>query len=80
VFGGQVMLHVKVRIDESVTPIAIDYLHLHGRDNGRVSRGIMQWIGEEVCFLIAPPGQERPADFSAAGPGLTLSQWKRAGL
>jgi len=79
VFGGQVMLHVKLRIDEGATPIAVDYLHLHGRDRGRVSKGIMQWVGDEVCFLIAAPDQDRPADFASYdGAGLTLSQWKRA--
>ena len=79
VFGGQVMLHVKVRIDERVTPVAVDYLHLHGRDRGKVSAGIMEWIGDEVCFLMAAPGQGRPTDFSSpAGAGLTFSRWKRA--
>ncbi|HXT14178.1 MAG TPA: TIGR03067 domain-containing protein [Gemmatimonadaceae bacterium] len=78
VFGGQTMLHVKMRIDESATPIAIDYLHVHGRDTGKVSKGIMQWIGDEVCFLMAAPGRERPAEFPpAGGEGMTLSQWKR---
>jgi uncharacterized protein (TIGR03067 family) len=79
VFGGQVMLHVKMRIDDTVTPIAVDYLHLHGRDKGRVSRGIMQWIADEVCFLIAAPGEDRPTDFASFnGAKSTLSQWKRA--
>jgi uncharacterized protein (TIGR03067 family) len=77
VFGGQVMLHVKMRIDESVLPIAVDYLHLRGSDKGKVSYGIVEWIGEEICFLIAKPGQPRPANFSAPGAGLTLSQWKQ---
>jgi uncharacterized protein (TIGR03067 family) len=79
VFGGQVMLEVKMRIDETVMPIAVDYLHLRGRDKGKVSKGILQWVGDEVCFLIAASGQERPADFSSYdGSGLILSQWKRA--
>lgn len=79
VFGGQVMLHVKMRFDESAAPIGVDYLHVHGRDTGKVSKGIMQWVGDEVCFLMAAPGQDRPSDFSSpAGPRLTFSQWKRA--
>jgi uncharacterized protein (TIGR03067 family) len=78
VFGGQVMLHVKMRIDESVVPIAVDYIHLHGPDTGKASKGIMQWLGDDVCFLMAGPGRERPTDFASPnGPGLTLSQWKR---
>jgi uncharacterized protein (TIGR03067 family) len=78
VFGGQVMLHVKTRIDDEVLPVAVDYLHLHGRDKGRVSHGIMEWLGEEVRFLMAAPGQPRPSSFSNPGAGQTLSHWKRA--
>ena len=77
VFGGQVMLHVKMRIDDSVDPIAVDYLHLRGAEKGKVSLGIMEWIGDEVRFLIAAPGQPRPARFSPAGKGQTFSQWRR---
>jgi uncharacterized protein (TIGR03067 family) len=76
VFGGQVMVHAKVRIDESVTPVAIDYLNLDGRQAGTVSHGIMDWIGEDVRFLMARVGQPRPTDFGASGTG-TLSQWRR---
>lgn len=79
VFGGQVMLHVRTRIDESVTPIAVDYLHLRGAGAGGVSKGIMQWIGDEAVFLMAAPGQERPTDFASFhAPGMTLSQWRRS--
>lgn len=79
VFNGQVMLHVKMRIEDGVVPIAVDYLHLHGRSKGKVSHGIMEWVGDEVVFLIAAPGQARPASFaSTAGPGLTLSRWRRS--
>ena len=77
VFGGQVMLHVRTRIDDGVSPIAVDYLHLHGADKGKVSLGIMEWIGEEVRFLMAAPGQPRPTSFSNPGPKQTLSQWRR---
>jgi uncharacterized protein (TIGR03067 family) len=79
VFGGQVMLHAKVRIDDTANPIAIDYLHLHGAQKGKVSAGIMEWIGEEVRFLMATPGKTRPIDFSALSSTQTLSQWKRRG-
>jgi hypothetical protein len=77
IFGGQVMLHLKMRIDETVLPIAVDYLHLQGRDKGKVSLGIMEWVAEEVRFLMAAAGQPRPSDFSALGAMHTLSHWKR---
>ena len=35
IFGGQVMLHAKVRIDDATIPIAVDYLHLKGGAKGR---------------------------------------------
>ena len=78
VFGGQVMLHVKIRIDESVSPVAIDYLHLTGPDQGKVSRGILEWVGEELRILMAAPGHQRPVDFSAPGADQTLSHWRRS--
>ena len=77
VFGGQVMVHAKVRIDEDATPIAVDYLNLQGPEAGGVSRGILEWAGDDVRFLMAAAGQPRPAGF---GPPLgkgTLSQWRR---
>jgi uncharacterized protein (TIGR03067 family) len=77
VFGGQVMVHAKVRIDETVTPMAVDYLNLEGRQAGAVSRGIMEWVGEEVRFLMAGPGRPRPADFDASRDSGTFSQWRR---
>jgi len=77
VFGGQVMVHAKVRIDERATPAAVDYLNLDGAKANTVSRGIMEWVGDEVRFLIAAPGQSRPADFSVPLGTGTLSQWRR---
>lgn len=39
-------LHAKVRIDESATPIAVDYLNLHGRLKHTVTHGT--WNGLET--------------------------------
>ncbi len=77
VFGGQTMVHAKVRIDESATPIAVDYLNLNGNQAGRVSRGIMEWTGDEVRFLMAGPGQPRPASFDPPLPNGIMSRWRR---
>jgi uncharacterized protein (TIGR03067 family) len=75
VFGGQKMVHAKVRIDERARPIAIDYLSLSGKTKGTVTYGIMEWIGEDARFLMAPAGAPRPAEF-APGKG-TLSRWRK---
>jgi uncharacterized protein (TIGR03067 family) len=80
VFGGQTMLHAKVRIDERSRPMPIDYLHLAGRGKGRVSLGLFDWDGEDARFVIAAPGDPRPTDFSCApDSGRTLSRWRKAG-
>jgi len=78
VFGGQVMVHAKVRIDERPSPIAIDYLNIGSGRTGGVSLGILEWAGDEVRFLMADHGNLRPVDFSqTSAPGLTFSQWRR---
>jgi uncharacterized protein (TIGR03067 family) len=77
VFGGQTMVHARVRIDETATPMAVDYLNLDGKQAGTVSRGLMDWVGDEPRFLIAGPGQPRPADFNVKLSTGTLSQWRR---
>ena len=79
VFGGQTMVHAKVRLDEKAAPVAIDYLGLSGSSKGKVSFGILDWVGDELRVNMAPPGKPRPADFTCPkGGGRTLSQWKRA--
>jgi DNA-binding PadR family transcriptional regulator len=40
---------------------------LGGAHIQRVIHGIMEWIGEEVCFLMAPPGSPRPANYAHCG-------------
>jgi uncharacterized protein (TIGR03067 family) len=77
VFGGQVMAHARMKIDESASPIAVDYLNLSGAAKDKVSLGILDWAGDEVRFLIAGPGLPRPSSFAEAGKGTTLSRWRR---
>ncbi|MBV8761263.1 MAG: hypothetical protein JO257_28460, partial [Deltaproteobacteria bacterium] len=75
VFGGQTMVHAKVRIDETQSPIALDYLSLSGKSKGVVTRGIMAWVGDEARFLMAPAGAPRPRSFDETAG--TLSWWRR---
>jgi len=78
VFGGQTIVHARVRIDDAVLPVAIDYLGLSGPAMGQVSLGIMDWVGDELRVHMAAPGDPRPADFTpGAGSRGTLSQWRR---
>ncbi len=78
VFGGQTMVHAKVRCNEAAAPIEVDYLNLAGKSKGSVSRGLFRWDGEEAIFCIAAPGAPRPSDFTCdQGSGRTFSRWKR---
>jgi uncharacterized protein (TIGR03067 family) len=78
VFGGQTMVHAKIRLNDAVTPIEVDYLNLAGKGRGSISLGLMQWVGDEVVFCMGAPGAARPADFTCArASGRTLSRWKR---
>lgn len=80
VFGGQTMLHARMRIDETASPMSIDYLNLAGAAKARISHGSLKWDGDEVTFHIAKAGDARPTDFtSAKGSGSTLSRWRRKG-
>lgn len=78
VFGGQTMVHAKIRFNESTTPTEVDYLNLMGKGRGTVSLGLFRWDGDEAVFCIAAPGALRPSDFNCdKGSGRTLSRWKR---
>jgi uncharacterized protein (TIGR03067 family) len=77
VFGGQTMLHAKMRFDDSAKPTAVDYLNI-GRGAKSLSLGVFEWVGDQARFCMAPAGAPRPTDFSCdAGSGRTLSQWKK---
>jgi uncharacterized protein (TIGR03067 family) len=79
VFGGQTMLHARMRVDESQSPVTVDYLSLAKSTSGQISLGVLDWVGDEVRISMSTPGQPRPSDFSCeSGSGRTLSQWKRA--
>jgi uncharacterized protein (TIGR03067 family) len=78
VFGGQTMLHAKVRFNEASLPLEVDYLNLMGKGKGSISLGLFRWDGDEAVFCIGAPGAPRPSDFSCdKGSGRTLSRWKR---
>lgn len=76
--GGTVVTHVLVRIDETTSPVQVDYFNLDGPAKGTVQRGIMEWQGDVACVCIAASGQSRPAEFSSlGGSGRILSRWRK---
>jgi uncharacterized protein (TIGR03067 family) len=77
-FGGQLIIQAKIKIDETHDPMHVDYCNIGGMTKGTLQLGILKWIGDEACFCMAAPGQPRPEDFECpAGSGRTLSQWRR---
>ena len=50
---------------------------LDGKKAGTVSRGIMEWIGDEVRFVMPPAGRQRPDRFDPPPAKGTLSRWRR---
>jgi hypothetical protein len=78
VFGGQIMLHAKMRFHEGAMPVEVDYLNLAGKGKGSLSLGLFRWDGDEAVFCVGTPGGPRPSDFACEkGSGRTLSRWKR---
>jgi uncharacterized protein (TIGR03067 family) len=78
VFGGQTMLHARMRLDDTQQPVAVDYLNLSGAHARKISLGIMDWHNGEARFLIAAPGQDRPRNFDEPiDKASTLSIWRR---
>lgn len=76
-FGGQTVIHALVRLNESASPVQVDYYTLDGPMKGAVQRGIFKWAGENACFCMGAAGQPRPDDFTCpAGSERTLSQWR----
>jgi uncharacterized protein (TIGR03067 family) len=76
-FGGQVMIHALVKIDESTDPAEVGYYNVGGSCAGSLQYGLLKWVGDEACFCMAAPGQPRPSDFTCApGSGRTFSQWR----
>lgn len=76
VFGGQTMSHAKMRFDDTVSPIAVDYLHLSGSAKGQVAFGIFEWAGDDARFAVAAAGLARPKDFEPR-QAVTVSVWRK---
>lgn len=61
-----------IKVDASASPKAIDIV----REGGKPMLGIYAFEGEEQKVCFAPPGKERPKEFTSKD-GNTLSVWKR---
>jgi uncharacterized protein (TIGR03067 family) len=66
------------KIDATKMPRTIDFVPGSGPSPGKPLLGIYEWEGENLKICHAPPGKDRPTDFSAKeGSEHTLTIWER---
>ena len=77
--GDTVVLESTIKkLDTSKKPKTIDTLHTVGELKGKTVQGIYEIDGDMLRVCMAPPGRERPSEFSAkAGSGNSLVVYTR---
>jgi uncharacterized protein (TIGR03067 family) len=76
--GEQVIMKAKIALDPFGKPKTIDYDVTDGPNKGKKLLGIYELDGDTIKSCFAPPGAERPTDFtSKPGDKHTFSVWKR---
>jgi uncharacterized protein (TIGR03067 family) len=66
-------------LDATKKPKAIDIISAAGPNKGKALLGIYELDGDTFKYCLAPPGQERPKEFTAkAGSGQMLYVNKKA--
>jgi uncharacterized protein (TIGR03067 family) len=76
-FGSQVFMKARVKLDSSKSPKQIDYAIASGANGASTQLGIYERDGTTLKLCMAAAGQPRPTDFtSAKGDGRTLTMWK----
>jgi len=66
------------KLDSTKKPKTIDISDTDGPFKGKTVLGIYELDGNEFRLCYAPPGKDRPKDFSAkAGTGNRFHVWKR---
>jgi uncharacterized protein (TIGR03067 family) len=66
------------KVDPSKKPKTIDAMDTEGTNKGKTSLGIYELKDDEFKVCFAPPGKERPKEFTTkAGSGNILHVWKR---
>lgn len=79
-FRGQVFMRGTTTVDTARTPWTIDYLLTGPPGRGKRQLGICE-LGDDgqLRICVAPPGRERPADFTTKpGDDRTLTGWRRS--
>jgi uncharacterized protein (TIGR03067 family) len=77
-FGKDVVTKAKVAADPTKYPKIMDYVHIAGMMAGRTQQGIYELEGKLLKVCSSPPGQRRPAEFTATPDnGRTLAVWTK---
>jgi uncharacterized protein (TIGR03067 family) len=67
-----------IKIDPSKKPKEMNATTGSGPDKGKIWQGIYKLRGDRYKVCFAPPGKDRPTEFSSkAGSGHLLQLWKR---
>ena len=67
-----------IKMDPSKKPKEMDATTGSGPDKGKIWQGIYELDGDTYRVCFAPPGKDRPKEFSSkAGSGHLLQVWKR---
>jgi uncharacterized protein (TIGR03067 family) len=79
VAGPQTMLKARFTLDGAPDPRHIDYVGLHGATKGKSQAGIYELRGNSLKICMAPPGKERPEEFSSSPKdGRSFTTWRRS--
>ena len=75
--GPKQLVKATFAIDPAQEPKTIDYVFLHGENQGQSPYGIYELEGDQLKFCFSAPGAPRPTDFSARrGDGKTVTVWR----
>jgi uncharacterized protein (TIGR03067 family) len=76
--GDKVIAEATVKLDPTKKPKTIEIAFTEGDHKGKTVLGIYEIEGDTFRVCVAPPGDGRPATFSAeAGSGRILNVYKR---
>jgi uncharacterized protein (TIGR03067 family) len=80
VAGPQTMLKATFVLKPGKPHAAIEYMNLHGTNNGKAQAGIYELKGDSLQFCMSEPGKPAPSEFSSKpGDGRALTIWKCLG-
>lgn len=66
------------KLDSTKSPRTIDIMDADGPNKGKTCLGIYEFKGDEFRVVFAPPGKQRPKNFTTApDSGQWMHVWKR---